>query len=202
MSAILDTKVILEFQKGKPQAVERVFKFYYPKLVDFAWKMVGTLDEAEDIAQVAFIKLYEIRDRFDAEINISAYLFMAIRNRSLNYLRNLKKWNEKQKEIAEEMQSDLLLTYEYEITDLLNKKIQAAIEGLPGECKRIFKLLYIEELSPSDVAEILKISTSAVYTQRTRALKYLRLNLGQNSLALAVILHILSTAHHHTKVVT
>jgi RNA polymerase sigma-70 factor (ECF subfamily) len=82
------------------------------------------------------------------------------------------------------MRSDVLLTYEYEIRDELYEKVQAAIENLPEECRKIFKMLYIDELKPSEIAEILKIAPSTVYNQKQNALKALRLTLGENSIVL------------------
>lgn len=191
MSETLDNQVILEFQKGNPDAFERVFKLFYPKLVDFAWRMIGSLDDAKDIAQVAFIKLFEISDKFDGANNIQAFLYTAIKNRSLNFLRDQKTQSNKLKEIGAGLQSYELLADEFEIKDALYSKVLAAIDRLPGECGRIFKMLFIDELSPAEVAEILDIAKSTVYNQKQNGLKLLRINLGENSLAIAWILSVL-----------
>ena len=47
--------------------------------------------------------------------------------------------------------------------------IHNAIENLPEECRRIFKVLYYEELQPAEVAELLQISVNTVYVQKSRA---------------------------------
>jgi RNA polymerase sigma-70 factor (ECF subfamily) len=184
MEATIDNNILLEFQKGKHDAFQCVFTAYYSKLVDFAWRLTGSTDEAEDITIVAFHNLFSICSKFESAINIQAFLYTAIRNRGLNCLRDRKTRLDFQKVIAEKMEKDVFLKYDYEITDVLYDKVQAAIENLPLECRRIFKMLFIDELKPAEIAEILNITTSTVYNQKQNALKALRLTLGENSMVL------------------
>jgi RNA polymerase sigma-70 factor (family 1) len=199
MVPILEKQVLLEFQQGKHTAFERVFAVFYPTMVDFARRLIGESGEAEDISLVAFEKLFKICSKFERVENIQAYLYTAIRNQGLNYLRQQKTRSDIEKGLAQQMKSDVLLTYEFEIRDLIYSKVLTAIDNLPEQCGKIFKMLFIEELSPSEVAEILKISASTVYNQKQNALKTLRLTLGENSLALAWILFVLSATQQETK---
>jgi RNA polymerase sigma-70 factor (ECF subfamily) len=76
--------------------------------------------------------------------------------------------------------------------DEIVETISNAIENLPEECRKIFKLLIYEELKPADVAEMLQISVSTVYNQKSRALQALRIMLSENTLALACLLQMLN----------
>jgi RNA polymerase sigma-70 factor, ECF subfamily len=126
MSETLDNQVILEFQKGSPDAFERVFKLFYPKLVDFARRMIGNSEDAKDIVQIAFIKLFEISDKFEGTNNIQAFLYTAIKNRSLNFLRDQRTRDDKLKEIGAELLNNELLADEFEIKDALYSKVLAS----------------------------------------------------------------------------
>lgn len=192
MDSKLDKKVLQEFQKGKHAAFEHVFEFYYSKLFFFANRLIETSDEAEDITLVAFQKLFGICSKFETEDNVKAFLYLTVRNSCLSYLRHRKVRTDYQKAFTEKMQNDVLFTFEYGIRDELYSKVQSAIESLPEECRKIFKMIYYEELSPADVAALLQISVNTVYTQRRRAIYALRLLLSENSMAIIWLLQTLA----------
>ncbi|WP_205513201.1 RNA polymerase sigma factor [Longitalea arenae] len=194
MAPILDKQVLLDFQQGKHAAFQRVFEAYYPRLFDFAVQLIEHSDEAEDIVIVVFRKLFEKAAGFSTEENLRAYLYVSVRNRCLGYIRQRRSMSDHQKKLVKLIQNDTSFVYEYEIRDVIYNKVQAAIDQLPEECRRIFKMLYIDELKPAEVAEILHISTSTVYNQKQNALKALRLHLRENTLEIAWFLFVLLAA--------
>jgi RNA polymerase sigma-70 factor (family 1) len=192
MAEILDTKLLIDFQKGDHSAFKQVFSIYYPKLLYFSTRLTDSQEDAKDITMTAFTKLFSLSAKFETEVNIKAFLYICVRNACLSYFRSIKSKNEQEKNFTEHMQNEILLQYEYAIQDELLDRVHVAIENLPGECRKIFKMLYFDELKPAEVAEILQVSASTVYNQKSLALKALRLALGsEHSFALTLILHIL-----------
>lgn len=192
MAAIIDTKLLTDFKKGDQIAFKQVFTTYYPKLLFFATRLTDSQEDAKDIAMTAFNKLFSLCANFETEVNIKAFLYIAVRNACLSFFRSVKTKNEHEKNFREHMQNDMLLQYEYGIQDELLNRVNTAIEDLPEECRKIFRMLYFDDLKPVEVAEILKVSPSTVYNQKSLALKALRLSLGsEHSLALTFILHII-----------
>lgn len=189
MSNNLDSSILTGFQQGDERAFRRIFDHFYPALYNFTQKFTGNHEEAKDIALHAFQKLFERCNLFETELNIKAFLYITCRNRSLDYLHAQKRQQEKQRQMAREMSNDTLLRYEYDIMDELVNKLNRAIENLPEECRKIFKLLYYEQLTPAEIADLLRISVQTVYTQRTRAIRALRLMLADNSLSITWILY-------------
>jgi RNA polymerase sigma-70 factor (family 1) len=189
MSNKLEHQAILDFQEGHKQAFELVFKHYYRAIVLFTKKIIDSQDEAEDIATEVFVSLYQRHKLFKDEHNIKAFLYLCARNRSLNYLKARHRRGQWTTEFAKRMEDDTLLEYEYCIKTEIVEAINQAIENLPEGCRKIFKMLYYEELKPADVAATLEISVNTVYVQKNRALNLLRLKLAENVLAIAWLLH-------------
>ena len=135
------------------------------------------------MVQEAFIKLWENNIYSKSEQEIKNYLFILIRNSSLNLLRKRRKFfdgaNSHEALLASinykllnETGEDILLYQE------LFEKIQIAISNLTPQCKEVFMFSRFEELSNKEIAEKLNVSVKAVEANITRALKQLRHDLA------------------------
>jgi len=185
MNQTIEPTVVAAFRNGDQLAFREVFNAWYKPLYYFVNKLIDSKEEAEEIVQNSFIKLFERYALFETAANIKAFLFVTARNNSFDYLRSLKVQKEKQQAFFEAMQDETFFQYEYEIKGELVEMVRAAIEELPEECRRIFKMLYYEELSPAEVADILNITVSTVYNQKSRAVKALRITLAEHPLVIA-----------------
>ena len=93
------------------------------------------------------------------------------------------------------MKDDELLEYEYSIETNIVATIHQAIDNLPPQCREVFRLLYYEERSPAEVAELLGISASTVYVQKSRAVNMLRMKLTGNQLIIICFIQVLALLH-------
>ena len=173
----LTEQIILDFQQGDRDAFALVFRAYYPYIVLFAQKITGSRTAAEDIVTEAFVILSSRVKLFNTEAGLKAFLYITVRNRCLNYLQKEKKEMDVRREFFTRIQDDLLLEYEHSIKPALVDALHNAIEKLPEECRRIFKLLYFEGKKPAEIAALLQISLNTVYVQKARAIEKLRLQL-------------------------
>lgn len=188
MSKNLDSTILTGFHQGDERAFRQLFHHFYPALYNFTKKLTSDPEEAKDIVSHTFQKLFERNKLFETETNIKAFLYITARNNSLNYLNSQKTKTNRQREYAREMSDDELLVYDYEIMERLVDKVDAAIENLPERCRDIFKLLYYKQLKPAEIAELMDISVDTVYVQKNRAIKALRLMLGDHSMAIVWLL--------------
>ena len=185
---IANSHTITSFQAGDEKAFRLVFEHFYPALLAFVRKLTGSQEEAEDISLNAFQGLFKRCHLFNTYNNIKAFLYISARNSSLNYLKSQKRTTDMQKQFARRMEDDTSLRYEYDIKQEILEAISNAIEQLPEECRKVFKLLIYKELTPAEVAEMLQISVSTVYNQKSRAVQALRIMLSENSMAIAWLL--------------
>lgn len=188
MNEILDSQTIGDFQQGDEKTFKKVFDHYYPGLVLFSTKLTGSREEGEDISLRAFQALFNRCHSFSAEINIKAFLYICARNSSLNYLRAKQHEREQLKQFATRMTDDTFLEFEFGIKQGVVAAIHKAIEELPEECRRVFKLLYFDELTPAEIANMLHITVSTVYNQKSRALLALRIKFSENAIAVLWVL--------------
>ena len=150
----LDSNTFSAFREGGHTAFRLVFDTYYQPLYYFARKLVGNKEEAEEITLNSFQKLFERCAQIESLQAIKAFLFVTARNNCFDYLRTVKTLKTKQKQFAANMQDETFFLYEYEIKDELVELVRKAINNLPAECSRVFKLLFYENLTPNEVAEI------------------------------------------------
>lgn len=147
-------------------------------------KYVGDLDEAKNLVHEAFIAVWEKFDSLPPETNFRSYLYTAVKNRSLNHVRDRKKQVslEQVPENSLSEDNDLLVASE------LEKEIELAIEFLPEKCREVFEMSRKDGLKYAEISEKLDISVKTVEAQMSKALSILRDRLGEY---LAVILFIL-----------
>lgn len=188
MSQYLDHNAFAAFKKGDHAAFRLVFDMYYRPLYYFIKKLIENKEEAEEITLNSFQKLFERCAQMDTAASVRAFLFITARNNGFDFLRSSKVQKLNQKQFAANMQDETFFQYEYEIKDELVEMVRKAVNSLPAECGRIFKMLFYEELSPNEVAEILQISVSTVYTQKSRALQVLRMALANHPMAITWLL--------------
>lgn len=185
---ILNSQTIGDFQRGDERIFKMVFDHYYPALILFVAKLTGSREEAEDISLRTFQSLYNKCQGFHTEINIKAFLYISARNASLNFLKSRQRDKQLLQKFAARMEDDTFLEYEFALKPPVVAAIHKAIEELPVECRRIFKLIYYEERTPLEIADMLHISVSTIYNQKMRALQTLRLKLHGNTRAITWLL--------------
>ncbi|MBA4056063.1 MAG: RNA polymerase sigma-70 factor, partial [Marivirga sp.] len=83
-------ELVKSLQKGDPHSMELLFRRLYPRLCAFANKFLHDMDDAEDIVQEVFFKIWKNRARLDENKSFSTYLFSAVKNSAINYLEHRK----------------------------------------------------------------------------------------------------------------
>jgi len=159
---------------------------YYPKLLRFARQYVVSEEDAKNLVQDVFLKLWEIRDSLPIIENMNAYLFRLIKNRCLNHLQHVlfveKYANSMKASYQTELSLKLQALDKYDDAlmseEEIEKIISDAINKLPEKCREIFILSRYEELRYKEISDRLGISLNTVENQISIALKKLRVFLG------------------------
>lgn len=156
------------------RAFEELFHHCYQRLVRFAAEYVQSRESAEEIVSDIFLKLWAGRDAYRDVLNIEKYLFTAVRNQSLNYLRKFSAY----RVVTTDNPEQLNIAYSHdpykasEWKELL-AKLDEAVEMLPPRRRKIFRLVREEGFKPREVAEIMNLSHRTVETQLFKAVKTL-----------------------------
>jgi RNA polymerase sigma-70 factor (family 1) len=164
-----------EIAAGNQQAFASLFRLFYTRLHHFSMQYVHVREAAEEITNDVFVKLWNKRGTVPAIENLPTYLFVAVKNHSLNYLRQ---YSNLHVSVEETDGSSSLVNRNDPEQELEWKEISfqlnQAIDNLPDQCRTVFKLIKEDGFRYKEVAEILGISPRTVETQLFRALKKLQ----------------------------
>ena len=150
--------------------MEVLFEYYYRPLVLWADTFLNDIPAAEDIVQDFFCRLWEDRKRLVNDKSFHAYMYSAVRNRSLNYLRDTHSVSIE----GFEKQSDEDFLREM-MEEEVYRELYAAIQKLPERCRRIF-LLKLDGEENLKIADMLQISEETVRSQLRRGKELLQNN--------------------------
>lgn len=177
--------VNLHIQNDKKSDFSRVYSIYFPKLVRFAREFVLSTEDAENIIQDIFIYLWEHQEILGSLSNLNAFLFVLVKNKCIDFIRQKKLLEQKREEFEMVMDKELQLKM-YALqqfdenalsTDDIEVILNNAINSLPEKCREVFILSRMEGLKYREIAERLNISTKTVENQIITALKKLRIEL-------------------------
>lgn len=155
---------------------EAVFKEHFKGLHAYACTIVRDDMDAEEIVQNVFYKLWERKEQITELQSINAYLYRAVYNESLNYLKHEKVKMAYRSHANHSMDMHESAADQASVKQL-EQRIQTAMNELPEQCRTIFQLSRFEELKYREIADRLGISVKTVENQMGKALKVLRTKL-------------------------
>jgi RNA polymerase sigma-70 factor (ECF subfamily) len=166
-------------KEGNQIAFEMIFKTHYKPLCHYAHSFLNDKNEAEEVVQTTFIKIWEKKNELSVQSSLKAYLYSMVRNGCLNVIKHEKvkqlhaKWHVQETERSRELVEEKVLSND------LESKIYLAMKALPEQCRLVFQLSRFEELKYQEIADQLQISVKTVENQMGKALKIMRTQLKE-----------------------
>lgn len=153
------------------QEFEHAFDLYYTNLRNFLYYKTSNAELAEDVAQDAFVKLWETRDKIN-KTSLKAYLFTIGNNLAIN---QLKRDQLKFKFLNLQTARQDIKTPEYLLEmQEFDQKLQATLARIPEGAREVFLMNRIDGLKYREIADMLGLSMKAVEKRMSRALAILR----------------------------
>jgi RNA polymerase sigma-70 factor, ECF subfamily len=184
-----DSFLIDRLQKRDESAFEQVFKANYKKLHAYAFTMLKDDAAAEEMVQNVFFKLWERTENLTITGPVEAYLYKAVHNESLNYLKHLKIRKEHQLYVSHRMKGENEGAGKKLRAKELEARLNEALNDLPEQCRTIFQLSRFEELRYREIADRLDISVKTVENQMGKALRILRTKLVDFLMLILLFMH-------------
>lgn len=173
-----ELELLSAFKNGDDNAFSELYRLYWEKLFRHALTMTSCEDMAKDIVQEVFIELWDRLREQDINVSLRSYLFIMIRNRTLNlmargkvqmkYLESLGDYLEKGENCTDH------LLRERQLREQINKQVAS----LPDKMRIIFEMSRNDLMTYKEIAEQLSLSDKTVKKQVSNALKILRVKLA------------------------
>ncbi len=183
--AVPDAEIWDSFKSGSSEALEYIYRTYAKDLFNFGMKIKANSSLVEDAIQELFVELWSSRRNLANTQKIRFYLLKALKRKIYYQLnRECKLYAEKSAEEVSAVQ--VTLPFESRLIDeqTLNEKkahLLHCVNQLPQRQKEVLQLLFFENLSYEEVAEIMNIRVKSVYMLACRTLSSLRKEMKQRS---------------------
>lgn len=181
MYSVENIQLNIRLKEGNPSAFEELFKKTFPRMLGYCKLFIHDQAQANDLVQECFVKLWEKRTTIKSTQSIESLLFVMLRNKCLNYLRDLKLHDFegniellKENELQHLYQLDFIGKEEKTLEETLIEAIHVSVEKLPEKRKLVFIKAKIEGKKNKDVADELGISLKAVEKHLHQAKEQIR----------------------------
>ena len=168
----IDFELIKAIQNGNMVAFNNMVDRYKDRLMNVIGRMLSSNEEAEDIVQETFIRVYQHRQSFNYQHCFSTWIYTIALNLARNELRKRKKF--KFLDIFDMQGNEAEFAVDPKLPTRLPQVLEAAIKGLPEKYRTAFILRDVQEMSYDEVAKVLGVPLGTVKSRVNRARMILR----------------------------
>ena len=158
-----DILLVKRLKNREEKAYVFLFEQYYNRLYRFAANYLRDPKAAHDIVQDLFMDLLEKSEVLNITTSVKAYLFVMVRNRCLNFLRNLKIKDSYIQNVLDAIDEGSVLD-----------ELQVIVDKMPPGMKEVFRLRVTEDYKFKEIAEKLGISENSAKVQMNGAIRMIR----------------------------
>ena len=187
----IDFTLMRAIQKGDMVAFNSMVDRYKDRLMNVIGRMLASHEEAEDIVQETFVRVYQHRQSFNFQHCFSTWIYTIGLNLARNELRKRRRF--KFFEISELQGNEKEFAVEAKVPSRLPEMLNEAVDTLPSKYREAFLLRDIEEMPYEEVAKVLDVPLGTVKSRVNRARLMLREKLQprmeeQNALSKSTLL--------------
>ena len=176
--------------RGDLDAFDLLFEKYHKKLFYFAKGYLKSEEDAEDIIQEVFVKIWETRREIKDYLSFNSFLFTITYHAVLKHFRKKGRERKYVDRYAEDWPNDSDNTSKEVLYHDTLEQVNKYVEQLPEKRKRIFIMSRFEGYNNTEIAEKLNISKKTVENQIYQALKFLREHLSDYDLLVALFFYL------------
>jgi len=156
--------------------MESLINQYLKSIYNYVYRMVRDRNEAEDITQEVFVKVWKNLKKIDKEKNLKSWLFTIARNATIDFLRRRKDipFSEKEEYFEETISDVELLPDEIFMRKELAEELEEALSKIRPDFREIILLHYLEDMTFEEISEIVGKPLNTVKSQHLRALHQIR----------------------------
>jgi len=161
-----DAELVSMIIKGDKESFRLLHSKYFDSLIRFAWFRTHSIETSRDLVQDLFLKIWIKRNYLNPQKSIQAYLYKALNNSIINYIKLHSTKNIPIEDVHEKVIDQENIEIQLDIKKVLN--------SLPEKLQTVFILSRYENYKNTEIAEICGISVKAVEKRMTKTLKIFR----------------------------
>lgn len=173
-----DRDLLLAVRDGDEAALDELIGRKTKPLIQLVQRILGDLEEARDVVQVTFFKVWENRTKFDERWSPNTWIYRIASNLAIDHLRSRKSRERSHEPVKQHMLQIADASSSRDLARLQHSEVSAIFRelsaGLSEKQRMVFLMREMEGLSSPEVAEILGCRESTVRNHLFNARKYLR----------------------------
>ncbi len=168
----IDYRLMRAIQNGDMVAFNEMVERYKDRLMNVIGRMLSSKEEAEDIVQETFVRVYQHRQSFNFKHCFSTWIYTIGLNLARNELRKRKRF--KFYDITDMQGNETEFSVDPKLPSQLPQALDSAVKSLPEKYRTAFLLRDVEELPYDEVAKVLNVPLGTVKSRVNRARMMLR----------------------------
>jgi RNA polymerase sigma-70 factor (ECF subfamily) len=179
---LVNDEILKKIITGDESSFEKVYRFYYPRLIYFAKQYLLDSEVSKNIVQDVFTELWDKKNSLRKDTNLNAWLFTVTKNKSLkiiSQLRSRQKYDNYL--IYRQLDVDYKSLFDFDTSNFIFEELQTQIEislfKLTPACRKVFEMSRFEDKKNREIAEELNLSIKTVEAQISKALRSLKADL-------------------------
>lgn len=185
-----DSNLTSLIKTGVKEACQELFERYAPRIYQFSLSYLKNHQDAEELVQEVFLKIWEKRDALDKSKNIKAFIFKVAANAIYDFIRRKNIENAYKDFASANFESQPDSTWHQVIFDEMIDNLDILVKQMPAERQKIFRLSREDGLSNHEIALQLNLSKRTVENQLYRAIAFLKKHFRTDSLFALLFLYL------------
>lgn len=170
--------LVRDCQKGDRRALDSLVRHFEKPIYNAAFRMLGNMDEAADVTQTAFMRLFENIDRFNPEHRLFSWIYRIAVNEAIDQLKRRNKLQP----LDDPAGHDGDVSHESVAASQLSSGVQAVLMELQEDQRALIVLHYFTDCSYRQIASILELPEKTVKSRLFTARKQLKSRLQQHGI--------------------
>lgn len=170
-----DRTIIYEYLKGDQRALEFLVKKYLKPIYSFVYRNIGDVEEAEDVTQEVFVKVWKNIRKFDLNKDFKPWIFQIAKNASIDYLRKRKTipFSRFENNQGQNILTETLTKNGPDMLESLNTKteFEKAIAELSEKDKNLIQLRHSQGMSFKEISQKMNSSINTIKSRYRRTIK-------------------------------
>ncbi|RZK77740.1 MAG: RNA polymerase sigma-70 factor [Pedobacter sp.] len=191
-----DIELIIAIKQRNKRVFEVFYKKYYKQLFAIAHRYTSQAPVAEEIVHDVFITIWNKADQLTVQQSMKSYLFKAVVNSSLNFIKKEKSNAEKQLVYMKVWDESADEPHDRHAEEELLNRLEEALKLLPEKCRQVMYLSRFGKLKQQEIADQMNISIKTVKNHLTYGFQKLRIHLEKPKQVISILLMLINLIIH------